>query len=193
MNSEELAAYLGDDEELDEFIEEAIPRLEAIYSFDEFMEFCNLFNETVDNEDVISIIHDTDKLKNTNITKLKVANYPADFIEWHLSFGENYIWMRSTKLIQTTSVVRELESDWFKALTNNGFLVLTTDTSGNAFIVDTNMEVPEIKFADHDDIDGENDSKELISSKLKPTGFTNFLEFIKTKLKEGIVEYYSPG
>ncbi len=150
MNTPE---YFSENEDaLNAYIERSIERLNAINTCDEFMDFLTEFDQSLGNKSLLIIAPGDIEERNKHLKRLKEFNYPADFIEWHEKYGHIHFWIGTTKLIQTESVVSELDGDWFKLMTSNGFLVLTNDGSGNMFVWDTNQETPEISFSDHDEV-----------------------------------------
>lgn len=141
-------AYFEDEEEEEAYIEGSIERIEAIENFAQFVEFCEDFKLKTDNDRPV----DVSPGEVGDLAALKAFPYPADFVEWHEKFGHIYFWLESTKVVTTDSVVSEMVNGFSSLLVKNGYLVLTTDASGNAFVLDTNMEVPEIKFSQHDSV-----------------------------------------
>jgi hypothetical protein len=236
MELENSESYLDDDEDdLDEYLEESLNSLDKISGLQEFMEFCKELNERVDEDDVPNVIIESQAEHQKYFEQLKAFNYPADFLEWHEKHGHVYLWLETTKVVQSKTVLEELHSDWFSLLTHNGFLFLTTDAAGNAYVIDTNVQAPQIKFAAHEEMyfgdatipniysefyefevgaDGqiqknpknldtnlifdENGSfisdsvylEDYYAQKLKSCGCTSFLEFLKERLRTGLIEYY---
>lgn len=135
--------------ELEDFIIKFLPEIDKIDSYEEFLKACEELRQKIQDNRPVEVIKGHDKIQESLLDTLKEQHFPLDFIDWHQRFGSVYLWLEKTKIVTSTSVVRELESGYWEALTNNGFFVLTTDGSGNAYVIDTNMDTPEIKFADH--------------------------------------------
>lgn len=235
MDLDKMMAFLGDSDDRDEYLLESLPRLAEVSSAKEFMDYCQDLRAHLEESDEVPTVQESKYYQASDFEKLKAYPYPADFMDWHQHFGQFYLWLGTTKIVSTSSVVEELENDWYSLLTLNGWLVLTLDASGNAFVLDPRKDSPTIKFADHDSIvtqqsaledlfaehfeleweegnvvtanpqdldlnlvwnsDGEFNPtspyiRQYLADHLSDTGQTEFLPFIKLKLKEGILDHY---
>lgn len=235
MDIDKMMAFLGGTEDRDEYLLESLPRLEAVNSAKEFMEYCLELRENVEEDDEVPTVQESKSHDESAYEKLQAYAYPADFMDWHRQFGNFYLWLGTTKVITTSEIIEELENDWYSLLTLNGWLILTLDASGNAFVLDPRKDSPTIKFADHNSIvtqqsalsdlyaehfelewqagnmvvanpqnldlnliwDANGDFsptspyiRQYLADHLSDTGVTEFLSFIKQKLKEGILDNY---
>ncbi len=138
-----------DEFEIEEFIEKSLPRLSKIDSFDNFINFCKDFQEQTGYKRPIEVLTNSNNISYEMLEELKSLNYPKDFVNWHSKFGNIYLWLETTKIIRLESIIKEINSGYWSLLIKNGYQILTKDTSGNAYLLDTNMDVPEIKFVDH--------------------------------------------
>lgn len=145
--------------ELKKLLARAKSNLAHVESFEDFLNFCEAFTRNNINSRPIEVIKNKE-IDHKLILNLEKYSYPADFLQWHKSFGNIYLWLESTKISQTIAVIEELQDSWSGLLTDNNFLFITSDGGGNGFYY-SKLDNNKIYFLDHDEVITSSESDDI--------------------------------
>jgi len=62
------------------------------------------------------------EINDEDINYLIKKKYPEDFIYWHSKYGGYYFWIESMRINPTTTVIKNINDDYYSLFTKNNYL-----------------------------------------------------------------------